>query len=141
MRKLKKGMALGMLLLGFGMVAHRAQAEEGPCREDMKRLCGDKLGMAMMDCMRAREAEFSPACKEHRAKKMAEINKRQAEILQTCKADLDKFCANVTPGEGREMSCLMAYNDKISGPCKEKVPHMGMHRGMGKDMGKGMKHK
>ncbi len=34
------------------------------------------------------------------------------------KAELEKYCGNVTPGEGRVLACLYAHNDKLSGRCE-----------------------
>ncbi len=35
----------------------------------------------------------------------------------SCKADLEQFCSNVTPGHGRKWACLTAYGDKLSDSC------------------------
>ena len=41
-----------------------------------------------------------------------------AKKLQTaCGGDVQKFCGQVTPGEGRLMLCMMAHEDKISSKC------------------------
>jgi len=46
----------------------------------------------------------------------------QQSLLETvangCKAELEKYCSNVTPGEGRLLACLYAYEDKLSGRCE-----------------------
>ena len=34
-----------------------------------------------------------------------------------CKKELDTLCKTVTPGEGRILACLYAYEDKLSGKC------------------------
>ena len=34
-----------------------------------------------------------------------------------CKKELDTYCKTVTPGEGRILACLYAYEDKLSGKC------------------------
>ena len=39
-------------------------------------------------------------------------------VANGCKAELEKYCANVTPGEGRVLACLYAYGDKLSGRCE-----------------------
>jgi len=39
-------------------------------------------------------------------------------VATGCKAELEKYCSNVTPGEGRVLACLYAYNDKLSGRCE-----------------------
>jgi hypothetical protein len=52
-----------------------------------------------------------------------------------CKADLEKFCKDVTPGEGRKIACLKAHSDKLSSECKAQGEKMKerrkeMHAGM-----------
>jgi hypothetical protein len=39
-------------------------------------------------------------------------------VVTGCKAKLEKYCSNVTPGEGRILACLYAHNDKLSGRCE-----------------------
>ena len=39
-------------------------------------------------------------------------------VANGCKAELEKYCSNVTPGEGRILACLYAYGDKLSGRCE-----------------------
>jgi len=39
-------------------------------------------------------------------------------VLNGCKEELTKYCSNVTPGEGRLLACLFAYEDKLSGRCE-----------------------
>jgi len=46
----------------------------------------------------------------------------QESLIETvangCKEELQKYCSNVTPGEGRVLACLYAYEDKLSGRCE-----------------------
>jgi len=39
-------------------------------------------------------------------------------VMKGCKTELDTYCKNVTPGEGRIVACLYAYSDKLSGQCE-----------------------
>ena len=39
-------------------------------------------------------------------------------IVNGCESELKTFCSGVTPGEGRVLSCLYAYGDKLSGQCE-----------------------
>jgi len=39
-------------------------------------------------------------------------------VVTGCKAELEQYCSNVTPGEGRVLACLYAYEDKLSGRCE-----------------------
>jgi hypothetical protein len=41
-----------------------------------------------------------------------------AKVLEGCSPELVQFCSNVTPGEGRLLACLFAYDDKLSGQCE-----------------------
>ena len=46
----------------------------------------------------------------------------QQSLIETvangCKEEIQKYCGNVTPGEGRVLACLFAYEDKLSGRCE-----------------------
>ena len=39
-------------------------------------------------------------------------------VVKGCKAELEKYCSNVTPGEARVLACLYAHGDKLSGRCE-----------------------
>jgi hypothetical protein len=39
------------------------------------------------------------------------------QVLDGCNTELARFCAEVTPGEGRLLACLYAHGDKLSGQC------------------------
>ena len=39
-------------------------------------------------------------------------------VVTGCKVELEKYCSQVTPGEGRILACLYAHNDKLSGRCE-----------------------
>jgi hypothetical protein len=41
-----------------------------------------------------------------------------AEVKTACQADLDKYCSQVTLGDGRGLACLWAHGDKISSMCE-----------------------
>lgn len=38
-------------------------------------------------------------------------------VLTGCKKELDTYCKDVTPGQGRILACLYAHGDKLSGRC------------------------
>jgi hypothetical protein len=43
------------------------------------------------------------------------------QVLEGCNTELTQYCAEVTPGEGRLLSCLYAYEDKLSGQCEHAL--------------------
>ena len=40
------------------------------------------------------------------------------EIEQGCGVEIEKFCSQVTPGNGRMLACFFAHEDKLSGQCQ-----------------------
>jgi hypothetical protein len=39
-------------------------------------------------------------------------------VVNGCKKELDTYCKDVTPGQGRGLACLYAHGDKLSGRCE-----------------------
>jgi hypothetical protein len=39
-------------------------------------------------------------------------------VAKGCKKELETYCKDVTPGEGRVLACLYAHEDKLSGQCE-----------------------
>jgi hypothetical protein len=39
-------------------------------------------------------------------------------VVKGCNKELKTFCKDVTPGEGRVLACLYAFEDKLSGQCE-----------------------
>jgi len=46
----------------------------------------------------------------------------QQDLLETvadgCKMEIEKYCGQVTPGQGRILACLFAHGDKLSAKCE-----------------------
>lgn len=40
------------------------------------------------------------------------------DVMQGCGDELETYCSEVTPGEGRVLACLYAHEDKLSGQCE-----------------------
>ena len=39
-------------------------------------------------------------------------------VVDGCKKEINAYCKEVKPGEGRVLACLYAYEDKLSGRCE-----------------------
>ncbi len=38
-------------------------------------------------------------------------------VLESCEVEMETFCSQVTPGQGRLLHCAAAHEDKLSGRC------------------------
>lgn len=41
-----------------------------------------------------------------------------AYVEEACKAELGTYCSSVVPGQNRQLACLYAHGDKLSGQCE-----------------------
>jgi hypothetical protein len=39
-------------------------------------------------------------------------------LVLACESDIENYCSQVTPGNGRMLHCMAAHEDKISGQCE-----------------------
>ena len=39
-------------------------------------------------------------------------------LIAACETDIENYCSQVTPGNGRLLHCMAAHEDKISGQCE-----------------------
>ena len=39
-------------------------------------------------------------------------------LVNACESDIQNYCSQVTPGNGRLVHCMAAHEDKISGQCQ-----------------------
>ena len=39
------------------------------------------------------------------------------EVMAACETEINTYCSQVTPGEGRLLACAYAHEDKLSGGC------------------------
>src|SRR5262249_25614951 len=100
------------------------QAE--PCRPDLEKFCkGVKPGGGrLVECLKQHESELSGGCRaklEEGKKRGAEAKERVDEFAEACKADAQKVCQGVQPGEGRVLNCLADNKDKVSPACRQKI--------------------
>jgi hypothetical protein len=51
--------------------------------------------------------------------------------MQACKADAEKLCPGVKPGEGRIAQCLKEHKKDVSPECKREIGEARRQRGKG----------
>jgi hypothetical protein len=102
------------------------QKLEASCGEDIKKYCstvtpGDGR---ILHCMQAHEDKISPAC-EFDLNEVALHAQTTADnfrvAVNACQGDIDKFCANTQPGQGRIAACLAANRTSVSKNCVAAV--------------------
>jgi len=104
------------LFAAFVATSANAQTRrQGPCAEDAKKFCGDVKpgGGRIAQCMKAHEAQLSPACQEG----MKERAEKAEKVREECKADVAKFCQGIKPGGGRLVSCLKGRQADLQPAC------------------------
>ena len=126
MRNVFVTIAFAVFAAGVAADAGAQQRREGPCAADVKKFCGDvKPGQgAIAKCMKAHEAELSPACRET-SKARAEKAER---VREECRADAEKFCKGIAPGGGRILSCLKSREAELQPACAAEFKHAGKRR-------------
>ena len=117
---MKKSSMVLIVAALFLLVPLMAQSEEmhgtGACKADFEKFCKDvKPGQGrIVRCMQAHENELSPACKDQ----IAADKEKAQEFRNACQPDVDRFCKDVRPGNGRIIRCLKLNEAQLSAPCK-----------------------
>ncbi len=107
----------------FGAGSDSVTAMENPCKADFERLCGDVApGQGrIQDCLKEHKDEISQECKAFLKVKAEEIRDKIEQVADACKGDIERFCKNVEPGEGRILKCLLLHRDSLSKECKSSI--------------------
>src|SRR5690242_11857829 len=108
-------MAWALFAAGVATSASAQTRREGPCAADAQKFCGDvqRGGGRIAQCMKAHEAQLSPACQEG----MKQRAEKAERVREECKADVAKFCQGVKPGGGRIVSCLKGRQADLQPAC------------------------
>jgi len=104
------------------LVSPAAVAQEGPgtaCKADREKFCpGMKPGDGQLGaCLKQHEAEFSPECQAARK----EAEEARKNIRMSCKADMEKFCADAPKERGGIMKCLESHASELEQSCADAL--------------------
>jgi hypothetical protein len=120
---LRNALVSMVFVLSAGGIAAGVQAQgkveaaykQGPCSDDLKKFCArTKVGDGRVaKCMADHFRELRPACQ---AMVQAALDK-QGKMATACKADAQKYCKGIRPGEGRILSCLKGRESDLSPAC------------------------
>src|SRR5512145_2856724 len=70
--------------------------------------------LALMMCPLASPGAAQTPAQDVTAAMQGELGE---QVLEGCNTELARFCAEVTPDEGRLLACLYAHGDKLSRQC------------------------
>ncbi len=104
-------------------LAYAQQKSDGPCAADAKKFCsGVRPGDGRIHaCMMGHRGELSPACQE----RMKQASDKLQSLAKACKADAEKYCKGVRPGEGRILSCLKGRQSDLAPACAAEFKRTG----------------
>jgi len=97
--------------------------KQGPCSNDLKRFCARvKPGEGRVaKCMADNFRKLEPACQGMVQSALDKLG----SLAKACKADTDKFCKGIRPGEGRILSCLKGRQSDLSPACGAEFKRVG----------------
>lgn len=105
-----------IFIISLGVFSFSDLLAKGECRQDRANYCKDiKPGEGrVLQCLLDNFDKLSSECKS----KVEKNKKKWEEFKNACGTDLDKFCPNVQPGQGRIHSCLAKNKNQLSDQCK-----------------------
>jgi hypothetical protein len=124
MRLVLSTVAVVVAAIGLLWTAQPASAQGaggwGPCKDDVKKVCGDIKpgGGRIARCMHEKESQVSPACVEH----MKDMRAKHREKAEACRDDRKKLCGDIKPGGGRIEACMKQHEAELSTKCRAEFP-------------------
>jgi hypothetical protein len=113
---------LAVLLLASLALPARA---DDPCAAETQALCSKAVGSnAVLGCLRSNQEKLSPACQAN----VSELAAIAEEYGDECRADAQKLCAKVQPGQGRLARCLVDNASLVSQSCQGAINQVRLIR-------------
>jgi hypothetical protein len=92
----------------------------------VRQFCPDvKLGdRRVATCLREHQPKLSSACRDRLAADDLKMRQVVLEFGKACGTDVQEFCSNVEPGEGRVFRCLGEHQRELTATCKEETARL-----------------
>ncbi len=106
-----------VLVLAVGVGRICASEEEEPCGEEIAKFCKDVRpgGGRILNCLDEHRNELSDICRN----KLEGARQRLMEAQRACTGDVERFCNDVRPGQGRIVKCLREHTEELSTACRK----------------------
>jgi len=100
------------------------------CDKEIKTYCKDVTPGEgrVLACLYAHEDKLSGQCEYALYDAAAQLERFVAAltyVANECEDDLEKYCANIQPGQGRLLACLDKNKKKIQKRCKQALKDVG----------------
>jgi len=100
------------------------------CQKELTTFCKDVTPGEgrILACLYAFQDKLSPSCEYALYDSAAQLERTidtLAFVAGECRDDLQAYCADVQPGEGRLLDCLDKKQEKVSVRCQEAVKAAG----------------
>ena len=131
---------LGSMLVGALLFAGSAGAQT-TVADNLKKACHKELttfckGVVpgegrVLACLYAFESKVSDQCEYAVYDAALELEKAVNALKYAagqCQADLQKYCAEVKPGQGRGLACLKKNDKDVSQGCKDALKQTGLRK-------------
>jgi hypothetical protein len=127
---------VGMVLLcGGSAVAQQSIVESvlKGCDKELKTYCKDVTPGEgrVLACLYAHSDKLSGQCEYALYDAAAQLERALTAltyVANECRDDLEKFCSNIKPGEGRLLQCIDKNNAKVSNRCKQALKDTGLKK-------------
>ena len=100
------------------------------CDKELKTYCKDVTPGEgrVLACLYAHEDKISGKCDYALYDAAVQLERFVAAltyVANECEDDLEKYCSNIKPGEGRLLDCLDKNQKKVSKRCKQAFKDVG----------------
>ncbi len=103
------------------------------CEKELTSYCKDVTPGEgrIVACLYAFSDKLSPRCEYALYDASAQLERAIAQltyVANECREDLNSFCADVKPGQGRVMACMEKNEQKLSSRCKQAMKDVGLKK-------------
>ena len=101
------------------------------CEQELTTFCKDVTPGEgrILACLYAHQDKISPRCEYALYDSAAQLDRAINALTYAaneCRDDLESFCADIKPGEGRLRDCLEKNEAKVSDRCKTAIQDIGL---------------
>ena len=132
---------LGSMVVSVLLLAGGPAHAEDTIVDSIKKACNKELTTfckgvptgegRVLACLYAFEDKVSDKCVQTVYDAAVQLEQAVAALkfaASQCKTDLQKFCADVRPGEGRGLACLNKHDKDVSQTCKDALKQTGLRK-------------